>query len=67
MRDKGLKAVIKMAESMGFTVDSVAKGRHFKLYLTTPKGEKKVLVVSITASDSRAVKNNKAILKGWKI
>ena len=67
MRNKKLKRVIKLAESMGFTVDGVSTKNHVKLYLTTPKGEKKVLVVSVTASDGRADKNNESILKGWKI
>jgi len=67
VKNRKLKDVIKLAESMGFTVDDVATKNHFKLYLTTPKGEKKVLVVSVTASDGRAAKNNEAILKGWKI
>lgn len=65
MKDKTIRKVIKTAESMGFTVDNVVRGKHFKLYLTTPVG-KKVLTVSVSASDFHAVKNNESILKGWR-
>jgi hypothetical protein len=66
MKHKQLSKLVALAESMGFTVDDVVKGKHYKLYLSTPAG-KKVLVVSITASDGRAAKNNEAIMKRWKI
>jgi hypothetical protein len=64
MKHKQLSKLVALAESMGFTVDDVARGKHFKLYLTTPAG-KKVLTVSISASDHRAVKNNASIMRGW--
>lgn len=66
MKNKSVKQLVKLAESMGFTIDNVILGKHFKLYLTTPKG-KKILTVSITASDGRAMKNNEALLKGWRL
>jgi len=67
MKNKQLKQVLKLAESMGHAIDNVVAGKHFKVYLTTLKGEKKILTVSVTASDGRAVKSNIAILKGWRI
>jgi hypothetical protein len=63
---KEMRPIVKLAEEMGLTVDGITKGKHFKLYLTTPTG-KKVLTVAITASDGRAFKNNKAILKRWSV
>lgn len=45
-------------------VDRVVRGRHLKYYLDTPSGPQ-VLIVSITASDGRAMKNNEAMLRRW--
>ena len=47
-------------------LESVEQGcrGHIKLFLDTPAG-KKILVVSISASDVRAIQNNKSILRRW--
>jgi hypothetical protein len=66
MSKKTIKEIRKLAEALGYTVERVEIGKHYKLYLSTPAG-KKVLVVSITASDGRAAKNNEAIMKRWKV
>jgi hypothetical protein len=64
MKLKQIKEIRKLAESMGHTVDRVEVNKHVKLYLDTKQG-KKLLTVSLTASDGRAFDNNKSILKGW--
>ena len=63
--DKMLKTFV--AELKNFPkikLERVERNNHFKLYLDTPSG-KQILVVSITTSDGRAMKNNKSILKKW--
>jgi hypothetical protein len=66
VKDKRLKKLVGVIERMGFTVDTVTRGKHFKLYLTTPVG-KRVLTVSVSASDHHATRNNESILKRWAV
>jgi hypothetical protein len=62
---KTVREVIEMAESFGMTLDGMSRSRHVQLLFTTPKGAKKILTVSVSASDGRAAMNNKSILKKW--
>jgi hypothetical protein len=57
--------IVKMLDDFPDTViERVEKNRHYKLFLITPAG-KRILVVSITASDRRAEQNNRSILNRW--
>lgn len=60
------KATLKEIEALPtLTVDKIVRnGTHEKIYLNTPAG-KQLLVVSITASDWRAARNNRSILRRW--
>ena len=60
------KATLKEIEALpALTVDKIVRnGTHEKIYLDTPAG-KQLLVVSITASDWRAARNNRSILRRW--
>jgi hypothetical protein len=53
-----------LAEFPMISLERVEKRTHYKLYLDTPTG-KQILVVSLTASDGRAKKNNRSLLKRW--
>jgi hypothetical protein len=60
------KAALKEIEALPtLTVEKIVQnGNHQKIILDTPIG-KRTLVVSLTASDWRAEKNNRAILRRW--
>ena len=58
--------ITKMVEKFGYTVDRIARNGHYKVFINTPSG-KRLLVVSVTGSDVRAIKNNEAILKRWQV
>jgi hypothetical protein len=60
-----LREVLELAKSLGLTVDGVEQSKHFKVLVTTPRGAKRILTVSITKSDRRAFLNNKSILTRW--
>lgn len=66
MSKKTIKEIRKLAEALGHTVERVEIGKHYKVFLDTPAG-KKILTVSLTASDHRACKNNQSIMKGWRV
>lgn len=57
-----MKDLLKKFPSI--TVDRVVRGRHMKYYLSTPSGPQ-VLVVSVSASDARASRNNETLLRRW--
>jgi len=57
-----MKELLKQFPSI--TVDRIVRGRHFKYYLSTPSGPQ-ILVVSVSASDARASRNNEALLRRW--
>jgi len=59
-----IKEVTALVESMGMIVEKVERNNHYKFHLDTPQG-RKTLIVSVTASDYRAILNNKSILKRW--
>lgn len=46
------------------TVDRTVYGKHVKYYLSTPSGPQ-ILVVSVSASDGRASRNNASLLRRW--
>jgi len=60
------REVLKLIASFpNIKLERVEKVKHYKLFLDTPAG-KKILVVSVSASDSQhAGKNNRSILKRW--
>jgi len=60
-----LKAVLDMVKSLGLTVDGIERSKHFKVFITTPKGAKRILTVSVSQSDRRSFFNNKSILTKW--
>lgn len=60
-----LRTIIPVIKSFaGITVEKVVEGKHYKLFLDTPSG-KQILVISRTASDFRALANNKTLLRRW--
>lgn len=61
---KHVRDVTNLIKSMGFTVESMDRGKHYKFRLTTPQG-KKMLVVSVTASDHRVMQNIAKTLRSW--
>lgn len=63
--DTGAKQLVKLiSEVPQLALDRIERGRHFKLFITAPAG-KKILTVSISCSDGRALANNRSILKRW--
>ena len=63
--DRALKdSLAQIKEFPAIVVDRIERGKHFKIYLTTPSG-KKMLSVSVSPSDHRAWKNNESLLKQW--
>lgn len=61
---KQTREIQDLIKSMGFTVDSIDRGKHHKFRLTTPQGPK-MLVTSVTASDHRAMQNIAKQLRSW--
>lgn len=62
---KQLKVITDMvAEFPTLVLLRIEQGNHFKLFLDTPCG-KKLLVVSRSASDFRAIRNNRSLLRQW--
>lgn len=59
---KSIRALI--AEFPALVLSRIEHGKHYKLFLDTPCG-KKLLVVSKSASDVRAMQNNRSILRRW--
>ena len=57
-----MKDLLKRFPSI--TVDRIVRGKHYKYYLSTPSGPQ-VLVVSVSASDGRANRNNESLLRRW--
>lgn len=53
-----------IAEFPSLVLERIEQGNHFKVFLDTPCG-KKLLVVSRTASDFRAIRNNRSLLRQW--
>jgi hypothetical protein len=63
--DNKLKPVLALiAEFPALVLSRIEQGTHYKLFLDTPCG-KKLLVVSRSASDFRAVRNNRSLLRQW--
>lgn len=63
--DKSLKTVVALvAEFPALVLSRIEQGTHYKLFLDTPCG-KKLLVVSRSASDFRAIRNNRSLLRQW--
>jgi len=63
--DNKLKPVLALiAEFPALVLSRIEQGVHYKLFLDTPCG-KKLLVVSRSASDFRAVRNNRSLLRQW--
>jgi hypothetical protein len=60
------KATLKQIEALpALTVEKIVRnGNHQKIVLNTPTGQR-TLIISLTASDWRAEKNNRAILRRW--
>jgi hypothetical protein len=60
-----LRAIKEMiAEFPALSLSRIEQGVHFKVFLDTPCG-KKLLVVSRSASDFRAIRNNRSLLRQW--
>jgi hypothetical protein len=63
--DKSLKVIKGMLKEFpNLSLERIEQGLHYKLYLNTPCGVK-LLIVSRTASDFRAVRNNRSLLRQW--
>jgi hypothetical protein len=63
--DKCLREINDMiAEFPALVLSRIEQGVHYKLFLDTPSG-KKLLVVSRSASDFRAIRNNRSLLRQW--
>jgi len=63
--DNKLKPVLALiAEFPTLVLSRIEQGVHYKLFLDTLCG-KKLLVVSRSASDFRAVRNNRSLLRQW--
>lgn len=61
---KRQREVQNLIKSMGFTIRTFERGKHYKYRLATPQGEK-LLVTSVTASDHRAMQNIAKQLRSW--
>ena len=61
---KYVRDVTNLIKSMGFTINAMDRGKHYKFRLTTPQGEK-LLVTSVSASDHRALQNITKQLRSW--
>lgn len=63
--DKSLKTILELlTEFPTLALERIEQGTHYKLFLDTPCG-KRLLVVSRSASDFRAIRNNRSILRKW--
>jgi hypothetical protein len=63
--DPRMKSIIALvAEFPTLVLERIEQGTHYKLFLDTPCG-KKLLVVSRSASDFRAIRNNRSLLRQW--
>lgn len=63
---KLLKEVQKLVSTYtGFAIDRVVEGKHYKLFMSTPTGPR-IMVISRSASDHRALENTKQLLRSWK-
>jgi hypothetical protein len=61
-KDAAMKDIVEIP---GLVFEGVSRDKnHFKIRVMTPIGVR-TLVVSVTASDWRAEKNNRSILRRW--